>query len=467
VHHKACLIAALSISGWLAGCGGAAPSGFSKGDHWTLPLVGPLEDGVLLTPVTIRGKGPYLFWIDPDANISAIDQQIVEEAGLLTGNGPARFDETGTEQKRGYAELVELKVGDLAIDRRQVMLVQSNFYNVEGRRVNGVLGRDVLAGSLVFGLDRDQGIATLATAKVFTPPPNAITLKYESVPVDAAVAVAARDQAGGMQSSSNTDEASRVGVFTHASGPALDVTPLPRRVASAKVGDATVPMHLDLGGRNSELREELWAKAKLAQADVTLRLVDEVATVRQVSRAAIAATVTVGGAQASNVTLAPYVDKRFAIGKVDGSLGLDFFRAYAVHANWDADTLYLKPRGDAAATAVARIGRWAGVLPACPHPGCILVTVTATTGGPRLDVVRDTEAANRALEVRIAATATGKTIVPLTIELPAKIDRISGAVPPEYEGATLTVLDVSPFTRPCSGDAGCVFQLGAPPAKTP
>ena len=179
MHHKASLFAAISLcglSGLVAGCGAGTPSGFPKGDHWVFPLVGPLEDGLLLTPVSVRGHGPYLFAIDPDANITVIDKQVVDEAGLTMGNGPSRFDETATEQMRGYAELLELKLGGLAIDRRQVMLVPSDFYNTEGRRVNGVLGRDVLGSSLVFGFDRDQGIATLSTIKAFTPPPDAIAI---------------------------------------------------------------------------------------------------------------------------------------------------------------------------------------------------------------------------------------------------------------------------------------------------
>ena len=464
MHHKPLLLAAISILGLGAGCGTGTPSGFPKGDHWTFPLVGPLEDGMLITAASVKGKGPYLFSIDPDANITAIDKQVVDEAGLLTGRGPSRFDETGSEQQRGYAELVELKVGNLTIDRRQVMLVPSDFYNTDGRRVNGVLGRDVLGAALVFGFDRDQGIASLATTKVFAPPPDAIAVKYESVPVDPTMAIPA-SAAGGMESS-NTDDASRVGVFTRGGGAGLDVTALPRRVAAAKVGDATFNMHLDLGEPASQLREPLWAKAKLAPTDVKRRLVDEVATVREVTRAGVAPSVTVGTAAASNIALVPYVDKRFAIGKVDGSLGLDFFRGYAVYANWDASTMYLKPRGDVAATLTSRLNRWGADVPACPHPGCVTATVTATTGGPRLDIVRDAEAANRAFEIRLGVTgAAGKSVVPLVVELPAKVDKISGGVPGEYEGATLAVIDISPFTRPCSGDAGCVFQLGAPAAK--
>src|ERR1043165_6055566 len=93
VHHKASMFAAVL----LAGCASTGTSGFSKGDHWTFPLVGPLEDGQLVTPATVRGHGPYLFLIDPDANLTVIDKQIVDEAQLLMGRGPTRIDETGAE----------------------------------------------------------------------------------------------------------------------------------------------------------------------------------------------------------------------------------------------------------------------------------------------------------------------------------------------------------------------------------
>ncbi|HEX7839825.1 MAG TPA: retropepsin-like aspartic protease [Kofleriaceae bacterium] len=465
MRHKASLFAAITLSGAsvLAGCAGAAPSGFPKGDHWVFPLIGPLEDGLLLTPVSIHGHGPYVFAIDPDANISVIDKQVADEAGLTTGNGPSRFDEAATEQMRAYAELIELKLGNLTIDHRQVMLVPSDFYNTDGRRVNGVLGRDVLAGSLVFGFDRDQGIAMLSTEKAFTPPPDAIAIKSQTVPVDPQAAVPAGGNSPGMNSSS-TDDASRIGVITRSSA-ALDVTALPRRVTAAQIDGAGFTMHLDLGAPVSQLREALWPKAKLTPADVKIRLVDEVATVRDVTRAGIAAEVALGAAKASHVTMAPYADKRFAVGKLDGALGLDFFQPYAVYASWDGNAFYLKPRGDAAATTAARLGRWGADLPTCPHPGCVTASLTSTTGGPRLDVVRDPEAANHALEVRLGVTpAAGKTAEPLTVELPAKVDKLSGGLPPDYDGATTTVLDVSPFTRPCTGDTGCVIKIGAPAA---
>jgi aspartyl protease len=465
VHRNACVLAGIVAglvaggAGFLgAGCTGAAPSGFPQGDHWTFPLVGALEGGVLLTPVTVRGKGPYLFAIDPDSSLSAIDQQVVDEAGLRMLPGPSRLDEAATEQGRGYAELLELKVGTLAIDQRQVMLVPASFYNTEGRRVNGVLGRDVIGSALVFGFDRDQGLVTLSTPRTFTPPPDAIAVKYTLGPVDTASSATGAGGAPAMETTDH-DAGSRVGVATRGGdGPRLDAATVPRRIAIAQIGDAQLKMHLDLGEPVSQLREALWPRAKLTRSEVKLRMVDEVATVRMITGAAIAPAVTLGAARSSHVTFAPYADKRFAAAKVDGALGLDFFLPYAVYASWDATTFYLKPRAAPAATATARLGRWGAELPVCPHPGCIATTLASTDAGIKLDIVRDPQAAKRPLEIYLGVTpAAGKTAPSLVVELPAGADSITGAVPAEYDGATLTVLDVSSFTRPCSGEGGCVF----------
>jgi TonB family protein len=78
-------------------------------------------------------------------------------------------------------------------------------------------------------------------------------------------------------------------------------------------------------------------------------------------------------------------------------------------------------------------------------------------------VVRDAEAANRPLEVFLGVTpAAGQAAGPLVVELPAGADRLTVAVPPEYAGATVQVLDASPFPRACGGDRGCVAMLGGP-----
>jgi len=454
----------------VAGCTVGAPAGFSQGDHWTFPLVGPLEDGLLVTTASVRGHGPYLFAIDPDANVTEIDKQVADEAELRTGPGPRRIDETDTGQVRVYVELLDLKVGNLTIDRRDVMLFPPGFYDTEGRHLSGILGRDALADSLVFGFDRDQGIATLSTVKAFTPPPDAVAIKYETLSADASLiasaapAVAVQGRAGGASSAvmnrPGNNVPARLGEQTSGSSPLADVVPVPRRIAAAQVGGATLALHLDLGAAVSQLREPSWGAAGLAPVNVKLHLVDETATPREVTSAGLAADVVLGAAKATQVVFVPYIEQRFVPEGLDGALGLDFFRPYAVYASWDASTYYLKPRSEPRATLAARIGRWATSIPVCPHTGCVTAEL-AGPGGTELTVMRDSAAANRALEVYLGVTlATGNPAAPLVAELPAGVDQITGGVPAELVGATIAVLDVSPFLRPCAGDAGCVFSLG-------
>jgi TonB family protein len=461
------------VAGSAAGCVVGAPAGFSKGDHWTFPLVGPLEDGLLVTTASVRGHGPYLFAIDPDANVSEIDTQVADDAKLRTGPGPRRIDETDTGQARVYVELLDLKVGDLTIDRRDVMLFPPGFYDTEGRHLNGILGRDALADSLVFGFDRDQGIAMLSTVKAFTPPPGAVAIRYETVSADASLIanaappVAVTGRRGGASSANmerpGDNVPSRLGEQTSTASALADVVPVPRRVAAAQIGGARLAMHLDLGAAVSQLREPRWRATGLAPVGVKLHLVDETASPRDVTSAGIATGVALGTARATQVTFVPYVESRFVAEGLDGALGLDFFRGYAVYANWDRTTYYLKPRGAPEATLAARVGRWGTSVPACPHPGCVTTQLATSATGTQLTVVRDPAAANRGLEIYLGITlANGTATAPVVAELPAGTDQITGGVPPELAGATIAVLDVSPFLRPCTGNGGCVFSLGVP-----
>jgi len=433
-----------------AGCTVGAPPGFSGGEQWVFPLVGPLEDGLLLTPVSINGHGPYLFAFDPDANITAIDKQVVEQAQLRIGSGPHRIDESDTGQVRVYAEMIDLRIAGLTIDRRDAMVFPIGLYDSEGRHINGILGRDVVADSLVFGFDRDHGVATLSTTRAFRPPPGAHAIRYESVSTRSPFLV------------SNVTPERAAG----RSGAALpDVVPVPRRVATAQVGEATFGMHLDLGAVTSQLREASWGSAKLAPASIQLRLVDESATAREVTRAAIG-DVRAGEVRSARVTFVPYVDQRFLAHGLDGALGLDFFAPYSVYADWNETTFYLRPRDTAARTA-ARLGRWGSDLPACPHPGCITTELIATDATAVLKVTRDVESTGHALEVTLGVVpAPGRAVSALAVELPSSVSSLSSTLSGEYVGAALTVLDVSPFPRMCPNDGGCVVEFGAPALRS-
>jgi hypothetical protein len=56
--------------------------------------------------------------------------------------------------------------------------------------------------------------------------------------------------------------------------------------------------------------------------------------------------------------------------------------------------------------------------------------------------------------------AWGKSELPrLLISLPPDVTQVRGRVGAEFEGATLAVIDASPFPRMCPGKLGCIDQL--------
>jgi len=442
--HRGCAALAVAIGvaiGALGGCAVGPPPGFSAGDRWVFPLVDPLDNDLLVTPVLIDGYGPYLFAIDPDATISAVDTQVVTETQARTGKGPRQVDETGAQQDRLYAELLNVRIGNLTIARRPAMVIPVGLYDANGRHFAGVLGRDVLDESLVFGFNRDQGIAMLSTEKAFRPPEHSVDFPYKAV-------------------------SSKL--------PDLEVRPAPRRLARAQVNDELYSMHLDLGAKASQLRESHWGSAGLKAAPAKLTLVDEAATPRTVTEVGTANTVVLAAATRDGTAFVPYEDQRWETEGVDGALGLDFFAPFSVWMSWEHATCYLAARSnDVAATATARLGRWGSAVPACTHPGCVTAAVAAPDGssaatGVTVTVTRDPEAAHRALQVVLAPIATPGSPSPgwLVANLTADADQATGQLGAAYAGVTLRVLDVSPFPRGCADQAAaCVAPFAPTPSE--
>jgi hypothetical protein len=424
----------------VAACTSGAPPGFAgvRGERWTFPLVGPLEDGLLITPVTLNTQGPYLFLIDPDAPISIVDVELVKLASLRPISGPERLDETDTQRARAYAELVGLEVGTLIVERREAMVVARHTYDAGGRRIHGVLGRDVIADSLVFGFDRDRGLAHLVVEKVFQPPAGAAVVSYAVLEPHILNA---------------------------------KVLPGPRRLVRAEIGGAAVPLHVDLGAVPSQLREGLWERAGLVARDVQLVAVDEVGTPRAVHKGSEVAQVTVAATPApvtAGAAFIPYADRRWEAQDVAGTLGLGFLAGDTVWANWHAAALYLAPRR--AVDAQARIARWdSPVLAGCKNPGCIQFRVIDPLGGKPpepgkphpgvvLSITREEPAGGMDLEVVLEAQGGG-TLPLLIVNLPQHVDRLIHQLKPEFLGRPLAVVDASPYPRACPGGNGCVDQL--------
>src|SRR3970040_896565 len=89
----------------LSACTYGAPRGFSAGDSWSAPLVGPLEDRELVVPVRINGQGPYLFVIDGDAPVSSVDAAIQSELELYASRGEELADERDRKVQTTDAEV--------------------------------------------------------------------------------------------------------------------------------------------------------------------------------------------------------------------------------------------------------------------------------------------------------------------------------------------------------------------------
>ncbi len=419
----------------LAACP-AKPVGFSSGtggveDRWTLPLVGPLEDGLLITPVVIGTTGPYLFALDPDAPISAVDGTIVKRLGMRVFDGPPRYDETGGPQPRVYVEMQGMEIGSLIVEKRRAIVVKANTFDTAGRRIHGVLGADVLASGVVFGFDRDAGIATLVEDASFKPPSGAIALPFRDV-----------------------------------------AKPLPvqsRHVVDATIGDVTLPLHLDLGAPGSQLRDAEWARTKLTSREIAGSVVDEAGTHRTITRASDPAAVALGSIS-GRATFLPYGDARWTGTEVAGTLGLGFFAPYDVWASWKGRSFYLSPRTQEPITR--RMTRWEqGAIDKCVQSGCVTIRLIDPLNGKPLEegkphpgvilsVIREERAGGMPLEVLL--DVKDKPQLPLVIvNLPAHVDRMFDQLPAEFAGTVPTVVDVSPYPRACPEQLknGCVDKL--------
>jgi hypothetical protein len=476
-------LAVISIA-VVAGCATGTPVGFSSGNSWTVPLVGPLENGLLIVPVYIHDTGPYLMAIDPDSVGSVIDDAIVKQLGLPSGPFGHITDETDTQRQVFGAEVRSLRVGTLKVEAQYLWVMKAGTLNVGGRELRGVLGRDVIADSLVFGFDRDRGVAYLTTQKGFTRPASATTIDYGQL--------------------SNTTMRLLVS----------------RRMVKAQIGALTADVHLDLGATESQLRQKLWRDAGVTEVAAGFQLRDEAGTIRRVQVGGIADQVVVKDTTAEKIVFAPYDDKRWQDQFIDGTIALDVLRRFTVWANWDEKRFYLVPRGDLVATAKERIGRWqSSVLDGCAALGCATIrtllpnanaappadpqpaptepaptepapapaptepaptepapttTQPAPPAVPRppgaspirprpvLMVERDPAAAELELElVLVALDEQGvPTALPrLIVNLPKGTASVSTQLGPDYAGTRIVVIDAGLFPRPCPRGGGCIDSL--------
>lgn len=414
----------------LSACAFGAPPGFSAGDTWTMPLVEPLSNGRLLTVVRVADKGPYVFAIDPDAPFTTVDPEVISRGEFRTERGPRRVDEGDTSHPTFYAELTGVHVGDLDISLVGVAVSEPHAFDDDGRRIHGVLGRDVIADSLVFSFDRDRGVAWLTTQEAFRPPAGATPIRYRNT--------------------------------------VSQIHSVPRKFVNVDVNGHEVDLHVDLGEKVSTLTSPHWDAAGLRPIGWNLTIVDEVGTHHDIDKLGTADSVKLAGIERTGMAFAPYADKRFWWGRYDGTLGLDFFRPYVVAADWHHRIVYLTARQPAAASRDVRLSRWN--LPACAEPGCVQLAMTPATTAPpaeprpTLTVNRD-PASTGTLSVIVHATSkAGRALPSLEVVLPDAARSLHTSLDSMYGDATLEVVDASPYPRMCPNPSGCVIvEQAAPP----
>jgi hypothetical protein len=420
---------------------------FSAGDSWTAPLVGPLEDDLLVVPVFVNGKGPYLFAVDTDATVSVITKHVYQDASLqLADEGPTLADETDQQPKRSYADVLGLEMGTLTLERLTGEVVADHVYDSDGRTIDGLIGRDVILESLGFEFDRDSGTISLLTAKTLARAKEAFT-----TPPIKLRALAAHTGA--------------------------EAQPVAKSLVTATIDGTPEVVSVDFGATLSQLRDRSWDKAKLVSSVTKGHVIDEVGTPRAIDHAGVAATVTLGAVTASNVGFVPFTDKRWRDAELEGTLGLDFFAGQSVLVDWGKHDLFLKPRVPLTTEIARRIGRWqSSLMPQCEHLGCAVVSLIdplantppeqrpPTHPGIVVSVIRDAKAKDVALEIVIAVKGADPAtqLQWLVANLPANTNQAITHLPAEYLGAQLTVVDASPFPRECPAAGGCIDTLRPP-----
>lgn len=424
---RSCLVLfALATGALAAGCAFGAPPGFSPGNQWTMPLVEPLADGRLVVPVTVHGHGPFLFVLDRDQERTVVDPEVVTACGVRAAAVSRLIDYNDRGHAAFVAELTDFEVGTLTLSLAHVAVTaKPNLFDSDGRRIFGVLGRDIIADSLVFGFDRDKGIAWLSTQEAFVPPGGARVIEL----------------------SKYTDEGVKVPYH-----PVFDV----------KVDGVTVDLHPQFASSVSALAPELWQRMQLQPVAFPLKLIDWAGTPRQVTQLGVAREVSIGDLTTTGVGFERYDDRRLIFLRLNGMLGLDFFRPYSVAADWHHGKMYLTHRdADPVTTLAQRVSRWGGAFAACKTPGCARLVPRVPNDDdparPILVVTSEPELAS-ALELVVRATdKTGQPLPAIEINLPAGVHDLASKLAPQYLDAKLDIVDASPFPRVCPIQGGCVM----------
>ena len=417
-----CLVLAIVCA---SACTLVPPVYFKGGKAWTLPLVAPLEHDQLVVPVTINGKGPYLFLVNPMAT-STIDEGLAKQLDLYHKReaGEGGYIHVQTEEDhlvvRPIYEVQAAQAGDLGLQNFVVLGVPAGSLTFRGQPVYGILGGDLLTITIVIDIDRDGGVLHLALSG------------HQKLPADLHPVPSVRQK----------------GLMI---------------VAAAVAGQAAGRFVVDPGTRESRIWPAL-AKAAGAAFGPPLEHIDVTGTTVQfpgygaaVKLALVDAGITV------EMAFAGLADRRFAQEDFEGMLGESFLSRFRAVIDNDKPVLWLGPRDhDLAARRSERISRWGGPFAACAATGCAEVLAGVDDANqPQMEVHRDPALHGLGYEVVLEAVSAAGAALPapmLRVTFAPTVDVVSprsmDLVAPLAAGAVYRVVDASPYFLPCQ-DGEC------------
>ncbi len=285
-------------------CGAAPPISYEDDrTSWTLPLVDPEGTAELVVPVTLEGRGPYNFILDPDAACTVIDEGVAEELGLYSDNRWIRvLTQRDVTVPRRFFELLHFQSGDLRARSLTVLGVPAGSLSRDTQRIDGIMGADLLSRTIVVQADRDAGVVRLYLTG------------HAAIPVGA--------------------------IPVHA-----DLFYGALYVPVSINGEKTATLQVRLAVHSSTLSKGLIRRMRMPRMARKIITIDETGTRQPVRAGAIADMVRIDGIELHDVPFLNHVDKRkHPDYDYDGFLGQDVLSHYNVVVDRDKQVLWLAPR---------------------------------------------------------------------------------------------------------------------------
>lgn len=280
---------------------------FAGGAKSTGPISFDFFNGTrIYIPAKVKGTAVKVL-LDSGADFSVVDKGFADKAGIkYSGKGVASG--AGGETDAYYAEALEMQIGAMTIDNRNVGVIDMSDVS---RRLNiplpFVLGEDVF-NQLIVDIDFDKAEIAFHDPDGFTPPPGAVV-----VPVTAGEGI--------------------------------------RSVPISVEGHAPIQVDFDIGnGGNMSLDPGFWQTNRMLEDRPHAKVMAGAVGGAREETVAVVRKVTFAGVDFENVpaTFVTPGEGRHRVGsdRQPGNIGLQLLSRFRVITDYPHDRLYLVPHAD-------------------------------------------------------------------------------------------------------------------------